>query len=223
MPAGSVALFRICDTIGVNVKEIGMHLISQQNLVSFLDEMIEKYGDEFKRAAELVIHHRRGQSRKIKLNGIKTTVENYLHEFWVCNLVEKYCEQLCITGILKRDLIIAAVLHDLYEDFMDDLDGFDEKIKSIVFDVSKNHPTYGGFSKMGIAGVVLKTADRSVNLFTCIGIFSNKKISQYIEETKEMIHSFDGTDAIRLFCHNELIFNLALLEERINESNTCDK
>lgn len=200
-----------------------MHLISQQNLVSFLDEMIGKYGDEFKRAAELVIHHRRGQHRQIKLNETKTKVANHLHEFWVCNLVEKYCEQLGITGSLKKDLIVAAVLHDLYEDFMDDLDGFNEKIKSIVFDVSKNHSSYGGFSKMGIEGVVLKTADRSVNLFTCIGVFSNKKIAQYIEETKEMIHAFDGTDAIRFFCHNELIFNLALLEERFNESNTCDK
>ena len=138
-------------------------------------------------------------------------------------MVEKYCEHLGITGSLKKNLIVAAVLHDLYEDFLYDMEGFDEQIKRIVFEVSKNHSAYGGFSKIGMEGIVLKTADRSVNLYTCVGVFSNKKISQYIMETREMIHAFDGTDAIRLFCQNELIFNLALLEERINESNTCDK
>lgn len=63
----------------------------------------------------------------------------------------------------------------MHEDFELKLDDFNEDVRGLVFQLSKNHENYRGFSGMDERAMLIKTADRVINLTTCFGIFSEKR------------------------------------------------
>lgn len=159
-------------------------------------DFIRQGDGALKSAVELLVSSRQGEVRRILLNGEKIKCANYMHEIWVADQVRKVCSSLGVIRERRGNLIIAAILHDLYEDFNISDFGCSDEVSKIVFEVSKNHSAYNGYVGMSEDAMILKTSDRLVNLTTCVGVFSTNKIQNYHLDTEIMIESFisSGTD-----------------------------
>lgn len=190
-----------------------------------LIENIERLSlnNDISNAIALVKHMRKNESRKILIGEHKIKIQNYAHEVWVANLVQHFSWQLSLSHEQTSILILAAILHDMYEDFELLLEDFNEEVRGLVFQLSKNHENYHGFSGMDSYAMLIKTADRVINLTTCFGIFSEKKISKYLLETDEMINQFSNKNQFSDFCVEKLQIAKRELMEKINESNSCYK
>lgn len=190
-----------------------------------LTETIKKLSlnSDISNAIELVIRMRKNQIRKVLINGHKIKIRNYAHEIWVANLVQHFSWQLSLSHEQTSILILAAILHDMYEDFELLLEDFNEEVRGLVFQLSKNHENYHGFSGMDSYAMLIKTADRVINLSTCFGVFSEEKLLKYLLETDEMINQFTNKNEFSDFCVGKLQIAKRELMEKINESNSCYK
>lgn len=190
-----------------------------------LIENIERLSlnNDISNAIALVKRMRKNESRKILIGEHKIKIQNYAHEVWVANLVHHFSWELSLSQEQTTTLILAAILHDMHEDFELKLDDFNEDVRGLVFQLSKNHENYRGFSGMDERAMLIKTADRVINLTTCFGIFSEKKISKYLLETDEMINQFSNKNQFSDFCVGKLQIAKRKLMESINEGHSCDK
>lgn len=190
-----------------------------------LMENIERLSvnSDISNAIQLVMRMRNNESRKILIGEHKIKIPNYAHEVWVANLVHHFSWELSLSQEQTTTLILAAILHDMHEDFELTLDDYDEEVRVLVFQLSKNHENYRGFSGMDQRAMLIKTADRVINLSTCYGIFSEEKISKYLLETEEMINEFSNKFEFSDFCVRKLKIAKRKLMESINESDSCDK
>lgn len=198
--------------------------IMDSEVSSFISEMELLYGAEFTLALLKLRQQRGASTRKIVVNSKKIKVIGWFHELWVCERVHNYAISLGLDFHRRKSLVIAALLHDLYEDFLDELLCFDVEIRNLVFMVSKNHHSFSGFNGMNEDGMVLKTADRVINLTTCVGVFSINKIKNYIAETDDMIASFENKyGLISGFCVTELNLAREKLKGNYNEDDFGNK
>lgn len=188
-------------------------------------ENIERlsFTSDISNAIELVMRMRGNESRQILIGEHKIKIQNYAHEVWVANLVHHFSWELSLSHEQTITLILAAILHDMYEDFELLLEDFNEEVRGLVFQLSKNHENYHGFSGMNSYAMLIKTADRVINLSTCFGVFSEEKLLKYLLETDEMINQFTNKNEFSDFCVGKLQIAKRELMEKINESNSCYK
>lgn len=97
----------------------------------------------------------------------------------------------------SEELISTAMLHDVYEDCnVTEYDmifkyGIDEKVAKNVTILTKNKGMstdeyYENIKKSPVC-ILVKIADRCHNVSTMAGVFSDKKIAEYIEETEKYV------------------------------------
>lgn len=117
----------------------------------------------------------------------------------------EFAHQVFIAGYIRDiwplnldDILAAAFLHDLLEDYdysLEELQSqFDPYICSLVWLLTKKYKgvvkspeEYYSFIAVSYAATLIKSVDRIHNLHTMVGVFSDEKQRRYVEETEKYI------------------------------------
>lgn len=135
----------------------------------------------------------------------------FQHQVFIANFIRVYESLL----IYPEETFVTIFLHDIMEDYNISVEEISNIFGSIVgesvYKVSKIYKGskkeqafyFNEISKCSIASVV-KGADRVHNINSMLGVFSDDRVSQYVEETEKYIipmlrnsrHSFHKQEAV---------------------------